>query len=131
MLDPAQYEVNQTWIAFQVNDAPVITDRDGDFNMLALMDAASGFILAFGFVPTGAEDMSQPEVERLLKTAFDQKSEFAEELLVPDEQVADALIAAAQARGIRVARVPARSLQALLDEVRESFKEHISSGRLQ
>jgi len=45
MLHPNQFHVNETWIAFQLNETPIITDRDGDFNIIALMDAASCFIL--------------------------------------------------------------------------------------
>ena len=38
MIHPNQFKVNEAWIAFKLNDAPIITDRDGDFNMITLMD---------------------------------------------------------------------------------------------
>lgn len=51
MLHPQQFEVNEAWIAFRLNGAPVRTERDGDFNCIALMDAASCFILGSQFIP--------------------------------------------------------------------------------
>lgn len=41
MFDPGQFQINEAWIVFKLNDAPVITEVDGDFNVLALMDAAT------------------------------------------------------------------------------------------
>ena len=56
MLHPHQFEVNEAWIAFRLNGTPVRTERDGDFNCIALMDAASCFILGLEFIPaTSAE----------------------------------------------------------------------------
>ncbi|MCY1381805.1 hypothetical protein D9M69_697600 [compost metagenome] len=54
MLHPNQFTVNEAWIAFRLNDAPIQTDADGAFNCLALMDAASCFILGTEFVPADA-----------------------------------------------------------------------------
>ncbi len=50
---PNQFQPNETWIAFKLNDAPVFTGADGDFNVLALMDAASCFILSTELFPAG------------------------------------------------------------------------------
>jgi hypothetical protein len=46
MLHPSQFKINEAWIAFRLNGAPIRTERDGDFNCIALMDAASCFILS-------------------------------------------------------------------------------------
>jgi len=51
----------------RLNDAPVSTQMDGDFNVVVLMDAASGFILSMEFVPAAATGPSQPESKRLFK----------------------------------------------------------------
>ncbi len=71
MFHPNQFHVNETWIAFQLNEAPLITDRDGDFNIIALMDAASCFILGMGYVKTSALELSHIEAKKLLKTGYD------------------------------------------------------------
>lgn len=39
MLHPDQFHVNEAWIAFQLNDRPMHTEQDGDFDILAFMDA--------------------------------------------------------------------------------------------
>jgi hypothetical protein len=56
MLHPNQFEVNEAWIAFRLNNAPIQTERDGDFNCIALMDAASCFILSSKFIPATAAE---------------------------------------------------------------------------
>jgi hypothetical protein len=131
MLHPSNYQVNATWIAFQLNDAPVITDRDGDFNVLALMDAASCFILGIGYVSANAQEMSRMEAERLLKVGYSHKKQYPNELIIPNNQVANILREEAERRGINVARVPEEQLQVFMREVRESFQEHISKDRVQ
>jgi hypothetical protein len=54
VLHPEQFEVNEAWIAFQLNGAPIRTEDDGDFNFIALMDAASCFILGSEFIAASA-----------------------------------------------------------------------------
>ncbi len=61
MYNPSQFQINEAWIAFKLNDAPVSTSADGDFNVLALMDAASCFILGTEFVRANSKEPSQLE----------------------------------------------------------------------
>lgn len=131
MLHPNQYQVNETWIAFQLNDAPVITDKDGDFNVFALMDAASCFILGIGYVPTDSKEMSQTEAERLLEIGYGHKKQYPNELIIPNNQVANFLSEEAVNRGIIVAHIPEEQLQVFIGEARESFHEHVSKDRVQ
>jgi hypothetical protein len=76
VLDPSQFQVNEAWIAFKLNDAPVVTELDGDFNVLALMDAASCMILGSEFVCAGSSEPSQLESKRLLKGGHSHKQQF-------------------------------------------------------
>jgi hypothetical protein len=131
MLHPNQYQVNQTWITFQLNDAPVITDTDGDFNVFALMDAASCFILGSGFVSTSSKEFSQMEAKRLLESGYNHKKQYPKQLIIPDHQVANILSAEAKRCGINVVRVPEEQLQLLIGEARQSFQAHVSKGRVQ
>jgi hypothetical protein len=131
VLRPNHYQVNETWITFQLNDAPVITDKDGDFNVFALMDAASCFILGIGYVPTDSQEMSQMEAERLLKVGYSHKKQYPKELIIPNNQVANVLSGEAERRRINVARVPEEQLKVFIGEARESFQEHISKNRVQ
>lgn len=68
MLHSNQFRVNEVWIIFKLNDAPVLTDLDGEFNVYALMDAASCYIFDSGFVPVEAKELSRLESERMLLT---------------------------------------------------------------
>jgi len=44
MLQPGQFAPNQAWILFKLNQVPISTETDGEFDVIALMDAASLFI---------------------------------------------------------------------------------------
>lgn len=53
MLHPTQFEVNEAWLAFKLNEVPICIETEGEFDCIALMDAASGFILGNAFAPAG------------------------------------------------------------------------------
>lgn len=131
MLHPNQFQVNETWITFQLNDAPAITDSDGDFNVFALMDAASCYIFGTGYVPTDSKELSQMEAKRLLKSGYSHKKQYPKELIIPNNQLANVISEEAERCGISVVRVPEERLQVLIGEAREGFQEHISKGRVQ
>ena len=131
MFHPTQFKVNETWISFKLNDAPVVTDADGDFNIFALMDAASCFILGTGFVPADSKELSQMEAKRLLNSGHSHKKQYPKELIIPNNQVANILCKEAERCGISIVRVPEEQLQVLIGEAREGFQEHVSKGRVQ
>ncbi len=131
VLHPNQYQVNETWITFQLNDAPVVTEKDGDFDMFAIMDAASCFILGTGFVPTDSKEFTIMEAKRLLKIGYEHKKQYPKELIIPTNQVASVICGEAEHSGIKVVRVPEEQLQVFISEARESFQIHISKGRVQ
>jgi len=131
MLHPNQFDVNETWIAFQLNDAPIITDRDGDFNIIALMDAASCFILGIGYIKTNALELSRQEAKQLLKTGYDHKKQYPKEMIIPNHMVADALALESRAIGINIRNEEEKMLEIFLGEARESFREHLGQGRKQ
>lgn len=131
MFHPNQFQVNETWIIFKLNSAPVVTDTDGDFNVFALMDAASCFILGTGFVPTDSKELSQMESKRLLNSGHSHKKQYPKELIIPNNSVANILNTEAERCGITVVRIPEEQLQVLIGEAREGFQEHVSKGRVQ
>ncbi len=131
MLAPDQFQVNEAWIAFKLNDAPISTQEDGDFNVFALMDAASCFILGTEFVHADSTEPSQLESRRLLESGQAHKDELPKKLLLPNEQAADTLVREAERLGITVIRMPDKELSVFLDEARDGFQEHVSQGRVQ
>ena len=131
MLHPNGFEVNEAWIVFKLNDAPISTETDGDFNVIALMDAASCFILGTEFVSVTSAEPSEMEAKRLLKCGKSHKKQLPETLYIPENQVADVLCTEAERDGIKVVRVPEEQLLVFIGEAREGLKEHIGGGSVQ
>ncbi|MHB1390116.1 MAG: hypothetical protein ACYCXF_02630 [Thermoleophilia bacterium] len=128
MLHPNQFQVNEAWIAFKLNVGPIHTEQDGDFDFVALMDAASCFILSS--VPVSAKIAEPTELEsrRLLKQGQAHKKQLPKTLFVPTGQPAQFLVAEAQRQGIEVVRVEENQLLLFIGEAREGFRERFGSG---
>lgn len=128
MLHPNQFEVNEAWIAFRLNSTPVRTERDGDFNLIALMDAASCYLLDAEFIPITAAEPTEEEIRRLLNKAKRHKQQLPKTLFVPREDVADHLTREAARQNIDVVRVPESELLVFIGEARQGFAEHVRKG---
>ncbi len=128
MFHPNQFQVNEAWIAFKLNEAPVRTESDGDFNLIALMDAASCFILSTTLVPAIAPEPSEMEVKRLLREGQAHKQQLPKTLFVPNDQPAKLLTTEAERQGITVIRVPEDQLLPFVGEARDGFKERFGSS---
>jgi len=131
MLHPNQFQVNEAWIMFKINDTPIPTDRDGDFNLFALMDAASCFILSSLTVSAKAEQLTKLEAKELLKKGWAHKQELPKTLFVPTHQAANALQFEAESQGITVARVPEDQLILFIGEAKTGFNERFGRGGMQ
>jgi hypothetical protein len=131
VLHPNQFYVNEAWIAFKLNDEPIHTASDGDFNFIALMDAASCFILSSTLVPASAAEPSKTEAKRLLREGQAHKQQFPKTLFIPSEQPANLLTVEAEREGITIVRVPEDQLLLFIAEAREDFRERFSGGSTQ
>ena len=131
MLHPKQFEVNDARIAFRLNNAPIRTERDGDFNCIALMDAASCFILGAEFVSVTSSEPSETEVKQLIECGKSHSQQLPKTLYIPENQAADVLCTEAERNGIVVVRVPEEQLLVFIGEAREGLKEHIGGGSVQ
>jgi hypothetical protein len=128
VLHPNQFQVNEAWIAFKLNDRPIHTEQDGDFDFIALMDAASCFILSSAPVPANVAELTELESRRLLQQGQEHKQQLPKTLLVPSGQPAQFLAAAARRKGIEVVRVEENQLLVFIGEAREGFRERFGSG---
>lgn len=128
MLHPNQFNVNEAWILFKLNDAPIVTESDGDFNLFALMDAASCFILSSVTVSVTQVEPSTMEVQRLLKEAHAHKKMVPKKLFIPTDQSAKNFIIEAERQGIVVVRVAHDQLQTFVGDAQEGFKEKFGGG---
>ncbi|MBK1707132.1 hypothetical protein [Halochromatium glycolicum] len=124
MLHPDQFQVNEAWIAFRLNDEPIQTEQDGDFDFFVLMDAASCFILSSVPLKAGKVELGEQEVRRLLKEGQAHKEELPKTLFLPKAHPGTALAAEAERLGIDVVRVSEDQLLALIGEAKQGFREH-------
>ena len=131
MLHPNQFHVNQAWIAFKLNDTPVSTEADGHFDIVALMDAASCFILSSALVPVGMTGPSKVEAKRLLKEGQAHKQQLPKTLFISSGQPAKFLTVEAERQGIKIVGVPDDQLVIFVGEAREGFRERFGGGRAQ
>ena len=123
--------MNEAWIAFKLNDTPVRTEFDGDFDLIALMDAASCFIVSTTLVSVSAREPSMMEAKRLLKEGQAHKQQLPKTLFVPNDQPAKLLTAEAERQGIAVVRIPEDQLLPLIGEARDGFKERFGGASMQ
>jgi len=125
MLHPNPLSPHNTWVAFQLNDRPISTQIDGDFNLIALMDAASSFIFGTVSIPVDAGEPSQLDAKRLLKNGQSQAKQWPQRLIMPAEMVAGNLHKEAERHNVRIEQVPHVTLEALIGEARQSFNESL------
>jgi hypothetical protein len=128
VLHPNQFQVNEAWIAFKLNDAPICTEREGSFNCVGIMDAASCFILGSAFVPVREPEPSKLEARRLIKAGWAHNKAYPVTLFVPADQFQTAIPAEAKRHGISVVPVHESQLVVFIGEARQSFREHFQSG---
>ena len=128
MLHPSQFQVNEAWIAFQLNEIPICTEDDGSFNCISLMDAASCFLLGAELVPTMEREPPQSQARRLLQTAWEQKKQYPGTLFVPAGQFQGAMATEATRSGITVVPVQESQLLVFIGEARQGYREHMQTG---
>ena len=129
MLHPNQFEVNEAWIAFRLNSASIRVERDGDFNCIALMDAASCFILGSELVPVATTEPTQVQMRGLLKNAQSHKQQLPKMLFVPSGDVADLITREATDQNIEVVHVSESELLIFIGEARQGFAEQFEGLR--
>jgi nucleotide-binding universal stress UspA family protein len=129
MLHPSQFTVNDAWIGFRLNDAAIVTGRDGDFDCLALMDAASCCIVGMEMYSARATGPSEQESRRLLQQGQDRAGTWPSKLFVEEGQIPDALCQEAARLNIEVVMVPEGDLLVFIGDARDGFKERF--GRTQ
>ncbi|WHZ20945.1 MAG: hypothetical protein OJF47_000057 [Nitrospira sp.] len=127
MRHPNQFTVNDAWIGFRINDAALVTERDGDFDCLALMDAASCYIVGMETYSARATGPSKPESRRLLQSGHSRAGTLPSKLFVTEGQVPDELCQEAARLNIEVVTVPEDELLVFIGEARHGFKERFGS----
>lgn len=128
MLHPKDFEVNEAWIAFHLNTAPIRTEDEGDFNCVALMDAASCLILGSELIPVTTSRPIQLEFRHLVESARRHKQRLPERLFLPQGEFSDELIREASEQGINVESVSENELLVFTLEARQGFAEYVEKA---
>jgi hypothetical protein len=128
-LHPNQFQVNEAWIAFQLNDTPINAGKDGAFNCICLMDAASCYILGSELISASAAEPSQKQARDMLTAAWAKKGEFPQTLFVPTNQFQGTLKAEAEHLGMTVVFAPEDQLLVFIGEARDGYREHMQLAR--
>lgn len=121
-----QYHVNQAWIVFRISEHPIKTDADGDFHVVGLMDAASGYMLGTEFVPLSMPEMPQFTAKRILKNGYNTSQQYPAQLIIQKELEAKFLETEANALGINPSRASSSQLWPIIGEAVEGFRQHMS-----
>lgn len=127
-IDPHRYSENEAWILFQLNDTPIRTRTDGDFNALAIMDVSSGLIQGMELFPSSMGEISEFETKRLLSQAEAKVSVKPKYLLIDDIHDHSRVKRAAAALGIETFSEDGKSLDAITEEARAGFSARFSAG---
>ncbi len=127
-MQPNQFQVNEAWIAFKLNDDPIRTEADGDFDFFAMMDAASCFILSSTVVAIEATEPSKAQARQLLQEAQGQQQSLPKTLFIPADLAAQKLELEARTQGLTPVRVPIDQLLLFIGEARQGFRERFGAG---
>jgi len=125
VLHPSQFQINEAWIAFQLNEKPIHTEQDGSFNCFCLMDASSCYIFGVELVPASEAEPSQLQIVRLLQAAWGKKRQFPKTLYLPKGRFQNAVVAEAARRDIAVISVEEDKLLPFIGDAREGYREHL------
>lgn len=125
MLNPNQYQTHQAWVAFQLTERPIRTVSDGDFNLIGMIDAASGFMLGTTLVATTRVELSEDDARILLREGERQARQWPATLFIPNGRMGNPLMLEAERLGIAVIRVSHDELLPLIGEAIASFRERI------
>lgn len=130
-IEPTDFVQNEAWLLFRLNEAPVQTDADGDFNAMAIMDVATGIIVGMELVQVTMSELPEFLSRKLLAAAEDQAGSRPQKLFIASGSDAEELIKVATAMGIEVETKSANDLADITLEAREGFAAHVSGGRVQ
>lgn len=121
MLTPDQFRVNEVWIVLRVNEEFLFV-KDEPYDIYVLMDAASAYVL--GHILSRVIDGAplKRDVEALFTKAWEAKNQWAKQLIVTEESIAqDVFRTQAEKNGFSVKVVPIAELEPIIGSLKESF----------
>jgi hypothetical protein len=105
-----------------VSTVPIVTERDGDYHCIALMDMTSSFLVGMQMVPLGSADELGAAVATLLADARD-RGLAAHALDMPESALSATVAEHATALGMIVGKMADHELDGVLEEARSAFAD--------
>ena len=130
-IEPHLFSQNEAWLLFRLTEAPIRTEEDGDFNVFALMDVATGLILGMEFVEASASEPSELQSRRLLSGAEGSAGCRPKLVYIDSSQDLESFTASLSALRIEARPELDEHLAPLTLEAREGFLTHLAGGELQ
>jgi hypothetical protein len=128
VLHPSQFQPNDAWIVFKLNDAPIRTAVDGELNFIALMDAASCYIVGSEVIAANAVELPKIAAKRLLKKGQTQAQRLPNTLYIPHALPAKSLAQGEDRLGITVVSIAEEKLMILIGDARDGFNERFGGS---
>lgn len=127
-MHPRDFEVNQTWLAFRVNQRPIVAEGQ-ELDIFMLQDAASMFIFGNAFAAHEDEAPALAEVSHLLHQAWARQQTWPAELVLAGKPSrTNAFASVARQLGIRVRSVPEAQMSFYIKDVQSSLEEYFRRG---
>ena len=117
-----QFQENEVWIACRVNE-PFLFVKSEPYDVYVLMDAGTGQILGFALAKVVDESPETDDVEKLFLTAFRVKNQFAEKIMMAENDPAENVFREqAEKNGIEFVTAPQSELEPLTEKMKVSFE---------
>jgi hypothetical protein len=126
-----QYFENEAWLLFQLNEEPVRTMSDGDFNVLAIMDVATGLIHGMEFLGTDAQEPNEFASKKLLNSSESEAGARPKIIFVDSSKRLGRFARAVSAMGIKMVPEERENLDPFTEEARAGFAAHAKRGSRQ
>ena len=129
MLSPSDFEVDEAWVLFRLNESPIHEGDERNFDVITLMDAASGSERHRELLPLATKESWDAQARRLLEIAISlNKKRLPRVILTTKGVLADFIRFEAERLGIRVKPVPQYELRELTAERRRAFAQKLEEG---
>ena len=127
-MQPGDFQVNSTWLAYRINTAPMQVEGQA-IDLYVLQDAASMFLFGNVFAPHGADYPDANEVEKLMASAHGNRDEWPSELILPGTHGPDnSFVKVAKKHGVAVRSVPESHMSFYIKDTQESYEQFLSRG---
>jgi hypothetical protein len=128
-MHPSDFQVNQTWLAYRINQAPIRVGGTA-VDLYVLQDAASMFLFGHALATPGTEGPESSEVESLLDSAYSKGKQWPSELVMPGVHGAGSTFSkAALQRGIAVRSIPESQMSLYIKDTQEGYEEFLTRGQ--